>query len=196
MKSLFIWTIGISIGTMEGKWMKDVGIDLKRYIRDIPDWPKKGILFRDITPLLLNPKAFAAAVEALCADFTEAGIEYVAAVEARGFIFGAAVAEKLGAGFVPIRKKGKLPWQTESVSYDLEYGTDTLEVHSDAIESGGKVLMVDDLLATGGTMAAACELIEKIGGTVAGIAFLIELAGLQGREKMADYKVASIISYE
>jgi len=196
VKSLFIWTIGISIGTMEGKWMKDVGIDLKRYIRDIPDWPKKGILFRDITPLLLNPKAFAAAVEALCADFTEAGIEYVAAVEARGFIFGAAVAEKLGAGFVPIRKKGKLPWQTESVSYDLEYGTDTLEVHSDAIESGGKVLMVDDLLATGGTMAAACELIEKIGGTVAGIAFLIELAGLQGREKMADYKVASIISYE
>ena len=176
--------------------MKDEGIDLKRYIRDIPDWPKEGILFRDITPLLLNPKAFAAAVEALCADFTEAGIEYVAAVEARGFIFGAAVAEKLGAGFVPIRKKGKLPWQTESVSYDLEYGTDTLEVHSDAVKSGGKVLMVDDLLATGGTMAAACKLIEKIGGTIAGIAFLIELAGLQGREKIADYKVASIITYD
>ncbi len=176
--------------------MKDEGIDLKRYIRDIPDWPKEGILFRDITPLLLNPKAFAEAVHALCADFTEVDIEYVAAVEARGFIFGSAVAEKLGAGFVPIRKKGKLPWQTESVSYDLEYGTDTLEVHSDAIESGGKVLMVDDLLATGGTMAAACELIEKIGGKVAGIAFLIELAGLQGREKIADYKVVSIISYE
>ena len=176
--------------------MKDEGIDLKRYIRDIPDWPKEGILFRDITPLLLNPMAFAAAVEALCADFTEAGIEYVAAVEARGFIFGSAVAEKLGAGFVPIRKKGKLPWRTESVSYDLEYGTDTLEVHSDAVESGGKVLMVDDLLATGGTMAAACELIEKIGGKVAGIAFLIELAGLQGREKIPGYKVASIISYE
>ncbi len=175
--------------------MKDKGIDLKRYIRDIPDWPKKGILFRDITPLLLNPMAFAGAIEALCADFIEMGIEYVAAVEARGFIFGSAVAEKLGAGFVPIRKKGKLPWQTESVSYDLEYGTDTLEVHSDAIESGGKVLMVDDLLATGGTMAAACKLIEKIGGKVAGIAFLIELAGLQGREKIADYKIASIISY-
>ena len=181
---------------MEGKCMKDEGIDLKRYIRDIPDWPKKGILFRDITPLLLNPKAFAASIEALCADFTEAGIEYVAAVEARGFIFGAAVAEKLGAGFVPIRKKGKLPWQTESVSYDLEYGTDTLEVHNDAVGTGGKVLMVDDLLATGGTIVAACELIEKIGGTVAGIAFLIELAGLQGREKLAGYKVASIISYE
>ena len=196
MESLFVWTIVTLTGTMEGKWMKDEGIDLKRYIRDIPDWPKKGILFRDITPLLINPKAFKAAVDALCADFTEAGIECVAAVEARGFIFGSAVAEKLGAGFVPIRKKGKLPWQTETVSYDLEYGTDTLEVHCDAIESGGKVLMVDDLLATGGTMAAACKLIEKIGGTVAGIAFLIELAGLQGREKIADYKVTSIISYE
>jgi adenine phosphoribosyltransferase len=182
--------------TMEGKQMKNKGIDLKRYIRDIPDWPKEGILFRDITPLLLNPKAFAAAIEALCADYTDAGIEYVAAVEARGFIFGSAVAEKLGAGFVPIRKKGKLPWRTESISYDLEYGTDTLEVHSDAVESGGKVLMVDDLLATGGTMAAACKLIEKIGGTVAGIAFLIELSGLQGIEKIADYKVTSIISYE
>ena len=183
-------------GTMEGEQMKDEGIGLKRHIRDIPDWPKKGILFRDITPLLLNPKAFAAAVEALCANFTDAGIEYVAAVEARGFIFGAAVAEKLGVGFVPIRKKGKLPWRTESVSYDLEYGTDTLEVHSDAVETGGKVLMVDDLLATGGTMAAACELIEKTGGTVVGIAFLIELADLRGREKIAGYKVTSIISYE
>jgi adenine phosphoribosyltransferase len=181
---------------MEGTQMKHEGIDLKRYIRDIPDWPKEGILFRDITPLLNNPKAFAAAVNALCADFKDAGIEYVAAVEARGFIFGSAVAEKLGAGFVPIRKKGKLPWRTESVSYDLEYGTDTLEIHCDAIESGGKVLMVDDLLATGGTMAAACRLIEKVGGEVAGIAFLVELADLQGREKIADYKVASIISYE
>jgi adenine phosphoribosyltransferase len=181
---------------MEGRQMKDKGIDLKRYIRDIPDWPKKGILFRDITPLLINPKAFAAAVDALCADFTDVGIDYIAAVEARGFIFGAAVAEKLGAGFVPIRKKGKLPWRTESVSYDLEYGTDTLEVHCDAVENGGKVLMVDDLLATGGTMAAACQLIEKIGGIVAGIAFLVELVDLQGREKLADYKVASVICYE
>jgi adenine phosphoribosyltransferase len=181
---------------MEGKLMKDEGIDLKRYIRDIPDWPKEGILFRDITPLLLNPKAFAAAIDALSADFIEMGVEYVAAVEARGFIFGSSVAEKLGAGFVPIRKKGKLPWQTESITYDLEYGTDTLQVHRDAVESGGKVLMVDDLLATGGTMAAACKLIEKIGGTVAGIAFLIELAELQGREKIADYNVTSIISYD
>lgn len=181
---------------MEGRQMKDKGVDLKRFIRDIPDWPKEGILFRDITPLLLNPKSFALAVDALCADFIDAGIEYVAAVEARGFIFGSAAAEKLGAGFVPIRKKGKLPWRTESISYDLEYGTDTLEVHCDAIKTSGKVLMVDDLLATGGTMAAACKLIEKIGGKVAGITFLIELADLQGRKKLADYRVASVICYE
>ncbi len=171
------------------------GIDLKRYIRSIPDWPKKGILFRDITPLLADPKAFAASVDALCVDFTGAGIEYVAAVEARGFIFGAAVAEKLGAGFVPIRKKGKLPFETESITYDLEYGTDTLEVHSDAVEKHAKVLMVDDLLATGGTMASACKLIEKIGGQVVGIVFLIELAALRGREKISYYNVKSIISY-
>jgi len=181
---------------MEGKQMKSKEIDLRRYIRDVPNWPKKGILFRDITPLLRDPKAFAAAVDSLCSGFMDAGIEYVAAVEARGFIFGAAVAEKLGAGFVPIRKKGKLPWQTESVRYDLEYGTDTLEVHRDALRSQAKVLMVDDLLATGGTMAAACKLIEKISGRVAGIVFLVELNGLHGREKIADYKVTSIISYE
>jgi len=171
-------------------------IDLRTHIRDIPDWPKKGILFRDITPLLADPKAFSVAVDALCADFSDAGIEYVAAVEARGFIFGSAVAEKLGAGFVPIRKKGKLPWQTESITYDLEYGTDTLEIHRDAVTSAAKVLMVDDLLATGGTMAAACKLIEKMGGKVAGIAFLIELVFLGGREKLTDYDVTSIISYE
>lgn len=172
------------------------GVDLRGFIRDIPDWPKEGILFRDITPLLADPDAFAAAIDALSAGFAEAGIEYVAAVEARGFIFGSAVAEKLRAGFVPIRKKGKLPSQTESITYDLEYGTDTLEVHLDAVESGAKVLMVDDLLATGGTMGAACKLVEKIGGKVAGIVFLIELAGLGGAEKVADYEVTSIISYE
>jgi len=175
--------------------MTSKGIDLEGYIRSIPDWPKKGILFRDITPLLADPKAFSAAVDALCAGFTEAGIEYVAAVEARGFIFGAVVARKLGVGFVPIRKKGKLPFKTESVSYDLEYGTDTLEVHSDAIVKGAKVLMVDDLLATGGTMAAACELIEKIEGQVVGIAFLIELRELSGRKKLKRYKISAIITY-
>lgn len=170
-------------------------IDLKRYIRNIPDWPKKGVLFRDITPLLADPEAFAAAIDVLCACFRDAGIEYVAAVEARGFIFGAAVAQTLGVGFVPIRKKGKLPFKTESISYDLEYGTDTLEVHRDAIRKKAKVLMVDDLLATGGTMASACKLIEKIGGQIAGIAFLIELKELAGRSKLAGYNISVVISY-
>jgi adenine phosphoribosyltransferase len=172
------------------------GISLERYIRSIPDWPKKGILFRDITPLLADSKAFPAAVDALCTPFTGAGVKYVAAVEARGFIFGAAVAKKLGAGFVPIRKKGKLPFKTESVTYDLEYGTDILEVHSDAVDKGAKVLMVDDLLATGGTMAAACQLIEKIGGKVVGIAFLVELRELCGRDKLSGYKIHIVISYQ
>ena len=176
--------------------MTDETIDLRKYIRDIPDWPKEGILFRDITPLLGDPAAFSAAIDSLAAGFTDSGVEYVAAVEARGFIFGSAVAEKLGAGFVPIRKKGKLPFETEAITYDLEYGTDTLEVHRDAVESGAKVLMVDDLLATGGTMAAACKLIEKIGGRVAGIAFLIELASLGGAEKVSGYEVTSIMSFE
>jgi adenine phosphoribosyltransferase len=175
--------------------MTTKGIDLEAYIRSIPDWPKKGILFRDITPLLADPKAFSAAVDALCAGFGEAGVEYVAAVEARGFIFGAAVAEKLGAGFVPIRKKGKLPFKTESVTYELEYGTDTLEVHSDAVGEAAKVLMIDDLLATGGTMAAACKLVEKIGGQIVGIAFLIELSELAGREKLGDYRINTVLSY-
>lgn len=169
-------------------------INLQEHIRSIPDWPKKGILFRDITPLLANPTAFAAAVDTLSEGFTDS-IEYVAAVEARGFIFGAAVAKKLGVGFVPIRKKGKLPFKTESVTYDLEYGTDTLQVHSDAVRPKAKVLMVDDLLATGGTMAAACKLIEKIGGQVAGIAFLIELGELAGREKLNKYKINTVILY-
>jgi adenine phosphoribosyltransferase len=175
--------------------MATKGINLERYIRSIPDWPKKGILFRDITPLLADPKAFAAAIDALCTGFTEADIDYVAAVEARGFIFGAAIAEKLDAGFVPIRKRGKLPFKTKSVTYDLEYGTDTLEVHCDAINNGVKVLMVDDLLATGGTMAAACKLIEKIGGQIVGISFLIELTELAGRSKLSEYNVKAVISY-
>jgi len=182
--------------TTEGKKMTSIAIDLKKHIRTVPDWPTKGILFYDITPLIADPKALTAAVDVLCADFKEAGIEYVAAVEARGFIFGAAVAERLGAGFVPIRKKNKLPFETESITYDLEYGTDTLEVHRDAVKSRAKVLMVDDLLATGGTMAAACKLIEKIGGQVAGIVFLVELASLCGREKIANYPIKTIISYE
>ena len=143
-------------------------LDLRAYIREFPDWPKEGILFRDITPILLHPRAFTAAINALCCGFGASKIDYVAAIEARGFIFGATVAERLGAGFVPIRKKGKLPGKTRSVTYDLEYGTDTLQIQSDAIDHGSRVLMVDDLLATGGTMHSACRLIETVGGRVAG----------------------------
>jgi adenine phosphoribosyltransferase len=168
---------------------------LAQYIRDIPDWPKKGILFRDITPLLADPKAFPAAIEALCEPYYDVGVEYVAAVEARGFIFGAAVAERLQAGFIPIRKKGKLPYKTESVTYDLEYGTDCVEMHRDALRPGARVLMVDDLLATGGTMRAACHLIEKVGAKVVGITFLIELTDLHGRQRLAPHQVHAIISY-
>lgn len=175
--------------------MGDYKIELKDYIRDVPDWPKKGILFRDITPLLAEPKAFRAAVDALADDYIGGGIQYVAAVEARGFILGSAVAAKLNVGFVPIRKKGKLPFKTESITYDLEYGTDTLAVHCDAVTKGAKVLMVDDLLATGGTMAAACKLIEKIGGKIEGVVFLIELAELHGIDKLRKYKVKSLIRY-
>jgi len=170
-------------------------IELRDYIRDVPDWPKKGILFRDITPLLADARAFEAAVEALCGGFADRKIGYVAAVEARGFIFGAAAATKLNVGFVPIRKKGKLPFKTETITYDLEYGTDTLQVHKDAVSRGANVLMVDDLLATGGTMAAACGLIERIGGKIAGIAFLVELSELGGAAKLAGYNVKSIIRY-
>jgi adenine phosphoribosyltransferase len=169
--------------------------ELSEYIRDIADWPKKGILFRDITPLLADSRAFPAAIDALCEPFRDAGVEYVAAVEARGFIFGAAVAARLNAGFIPIRKKGKLPYKTESVSYDLEYGTDTVEMHRDAVHPGAKVLMVDDLLATGGTMGAACHLIQKVGAEVVGIAFLIELTDLKGRQRLSDYTIHTVISY-
>ena len=173
------------------------GIDLKAYIREFPDWPKEGILFRDITPILLHPRIFTAAVDALCSSYYKISeIDYVAAVEARGFIFGTAVANRLGVGFVPIRKKGKLPGQVQSITYDLEYGTDTLQVQSDAMEHGSSVLMIDDLLATAGTMSSACRLIERVGGKVAGISFLIELAYLNGREKLSDYKVTSVVAYE
>jgi len=170
-------------------------IDLARYIRAIPDWPKEGVLFRDITPMLKDPQALPAAIEALCEPFRGAGVQYVAAVEARGFIFGAAVAAMLGAGFVPIRKKGKLPWLTECASYELEYGVDSIEMHRDAIPARAGVLLVDDLLATGGTMCAACELVEKVGAKVVGIAFVIELTDLRGREKLAPHNIHALISY-
>jgi len=175
--------------------MSEVSVAFKDYIRSIADWPKKGILFRDITPLLAEPKALAAAVEALSEPFIDEAIEYVAAVEARGFIFGSAVAQKLNAGFVPIRKKGKLPYKTENITYDLEYGTDTLEVHCDAVKKNAKVLLVDDLLATGGTMAAAVELMEKTGGQIVAIAFLVELPDLNGRDKLPNLPIHVVIAY-
>jgi len=175
--------------------MNNETMDLRRFIRDIPDFPKPGILFRDITPLLADARALERAIELLAEPFAEAGIDIVAAVEARGFIFGSAVAKALGAGFVPIRKKGKLPFQTHSVSYGLEYGEDSVEVHTDAVQPGSKVLMVDDLLATGGTMAAACELIEKLGAEIAGLTFLIELADLNGRDLLKQYSIHSVITF-
>ena len=175
--------------------MSQLKNNLQDYIRSIADWPKEGILFRDITPLLANPEALSFAVESLCLGFRDTQIDYVAAIEARGFIFGAAVAAELGVGFIPIRKKGKLPFKTEAVTYDLEYGTDTLEVHVDALGTKSKVLMVDDLLATGGTMSAACKLIEKIGGKICGITFLIELSELNGGEKLRNYNYKSVIIY-
>lgn len=170
-------------------------MELKHFIRDIPDFPKPGILFLDITPLLADKNAFRDAITAMVEPFRHERIDVVAAVEARGFIFGSAVAQAIGAGFVPVRKKGKLPWQTTQVSYDLEYGQDTLEVHRDAVHSGTHVLMVDDLLATGGTMAAACQLMEKLDAEIAGLSFLIELTGLAGREKLKSHRFHSVIQY-
>lgn len=170
-------------------------MELTKFIRSIPDFPTKGILFRDITPLLADAEALKCAIDLLTAPFKNKEIDVIAAVEARGFIFGSAVAKALGAGFVPIRKKGKLPYRTESISYGLEYGKDTIEVHQDAIKPGAKVLMVDDLLATGGTMAAACKLIEKLGGNIAGLTFLVELSELNGREQLGNYTIHSVISY-
>ncbi|MCK4998118.1 MAG: adenine phosphoribosyltransferase [Anaerohalosphaera sp.] len=170
-------------------------MDLREYIRDIPDYPIEGILFRDITPLLGDRAALAAAIDALSKPYVDMGIDYVAAVEARGFIFGSAVAKAINAGFIPMRKPGKLPHKSESLSYDLEYGSNTIEVHVDAIKPGSKVLMVDDLLATGGTMDAACKLIERLGGKIAGLTFLIELTGLNGRDLLPNYPIHTVISY-
>jgi adenine phosphoribosyltransferase len=164
-------------------------------IRDVPDFPKKGIVFKDITPLLADSAGFAQAVDLIATRYRDDKIDLVVGVESRGFIFGAAVAAKLGAGFIPVRKPGKLPSRTERIEYELEYGSDALEIHLDAIKPGQRVLMVDDLLATGGTMKACCELVRKLGGQVVAIAFLIELAFLHGRGKLADYEVFSILSY-
>jgi adenine phosphoribosyltransferase len=159
-------------------------MDLKTFIRDIPDWPKPGIVFKDITPLLNDPAALALAVELMVNPFRGKGIDLVAGAESRGFIFGTAVAQALSAGFIPIRKPRKLPHKVTGIEYALEYGTDRLEVHADAVKPGQKVVIVDDLLATGGTMRACCDLIESIGGNVAGVTALIELSFLEGRKKL------------
>lgn len=170
-------------------------IDLAACIRDIPDFPKPGIIFKDITTLLGDPAALEASVQQLAEPYRGQEIDFVAAVESRGFIFGSCIARELKAGFVPIRKPGKLPAETISVSYDLEYGTDSVEVHKDAIKPGEKVLLVDDLLATGGTMEAACRLVGELGGTIVGIAFLIELTFLEGRAKLEGHPVYSVLEY-
>ncbi len=170
-------------------------LDLKKFIRDIPDFPKKGLVFKDITPLLGDPKAIEAAVDRVAAHYASAGIKKVAGIESRGFLFATAVALRLGAGVIPIRKKGKLPYKTISASYDLEYGTDTVEIHEDATSKGEKVLLIDDLIATGGTAQASAELLEKAGATVAGVCFIIELGFLKGREKLKGREIFSLLSY-
>ncbi len=170
-------------------------MDLARMIRDVPDFPVKGILFKDITTLIRDPKAFREAVDRMAAPYRGMEIDLVAAIESRGFIFGAPLAYILGAGFVPVRKPNKLPSETISASYTLEYGTNTLEMHKDAIRPGQRVLLVDDLLATGGSAKAAATLIEQLGGKVVGVAFLIDLTFLHGVEKLKGYDVRSIIQF-
>lgn len=171
-------------------------MQLTDYIRAIPDFPKPGILYRDITPLLRNPQAFRAAITELANHFRDKKIDVVAAAEARGFIFAAPLALELNVGFVPIRKPGKLPYEKHSFHYELEYGRDTLEMHTDGIAARQNVLLVDDLLATGGTIGACCRLVEQAGANVAGCAFLIELKGLAGAETLKPYEAYSLIQYD
>lgn len=169
--------------------------DLKRKIRDIPDFPKKGILFKDITPLLADAKAFRAAIDQIAEQFSNRNIDLAIGVEARGFIIAAALAYTLQAGTTLIRKPGKLPYKTQSAKYALEYGSDALEIHQDAVLPGQRILMVDDLLATGGTMSAATQLIATLGGHVVGVAFLVELMFLEGRAKLKGHDIFSLIQY-
>ena len=169
--------------------------DLKATIREIPDWPKKGILFYDLTTLLKNASAFREAVDALIAPFREREIDLVAGIEARGFIFAPIVAYALRAGFVPVRKPGKLPASTHRATYQLEYGTDSLEIHQDAIEPGQRVVIVDDLIATGGTARAVADIVSQMGANVVALAFLVELEFLKGRDKLPDYEIVSILKY-
>ena len=168
---------------------------LKELVRDIPDFPKKGIVFKDITPLLQNPSSLKEIVNKITEHYANQKIDIVVGAEARGFLIGPAVAINLDAGFVPVRKPGKLPYETASETYELEYGTDTLEIHRDAIKAGDNVLMLDDLLATGGTMAASCKLVESLNGKIAGCAFIIELGFLNGKDLLSKYDIFSLIKY-
>ena len=170
-------------------------MDLASTIRSVPDFPIEGILFYDITTLLKNPAALKESIDQLVEHYRDAGVEVVVGVESRGFIYGTPVAYQLGVGFVPVRKPGKLPAETAAESYELEYGTNTIEIHVDGVQKGQKVLIVDDLLATGGTAKACCSLVEKLGGEVVGIAFLIELDFLNGRDKLQGYDVFSLLHY-
>ena len=170
--------------------------ELKKVVREVPGFPKEGILFYDITTLLKDGKAFARAVDALSERYERRKIDAVVAIEARGYIFGPAMAYRLGVGFVPMRKPGKLPAKTIRETYELEYGTDTIEMHEDAVEAAQKILVVDDLLATGGTAAAACRLVEKAGGQVVECCFLIELSFLNGRDKLGSREVFSLLKYD
>ncbi|HEX5108993.1 MAG TPA: adenine phosphoribosyltransferase [Vicinamibacterales bacterium] len=170
-------------------------MDLKQRIRHVPDFPKAGILFYDITTLLRDPEGFRVTVDMLSTPFVNKGIEVVTGIESRGFILGAAVAQRLGAGFIPIRKPGKLPAKSLKAAYDLEYGKDALEIHEDAVERGQRVLIVDDVLATGGTAGAAVELVKRLGGELHGLAFLIELLFLGGRSKIPGNQVFSVLQY-
>ena len=169
--------------------------DLRRAIRDVPDFPKPGIVFKDITPLLADARRFREACDAMAAPFRGTGVSIVAAIESRGFLLGSPIAVALGAGIIPIRKVGKLPYTTQRVTYQLEYGTDALEVHVDACAEGAKVLLVDDVLATGGTAAAACELIESVGGHVVGCTFLIALGFLNGAARLPGRRLESVLTY-
>jgi len=171
-------------------------MDLRNKIRTIPHFPKKGVMFKDITTLLRDAHAFRHAIREMLHYFDGKGINVVASAESRGFIFGAVLAHELHAGFVPLRKPGKLPYKTLKQEYETEYSTDAFEIHEDAIEKGDKVLIVDDLLATGGTVKAALDLVEKLGGSVVGLAFLIELSFLNGRKKLKDYDIFSLIDYD
>jgi adenine phosphoribosyltransferase len=170
-------------------------MDLKQHIRHVPDFPKAGILFYDITTLLRDPRGFEATIDRLSTPYAQDSIDLVVGIESRGFILGSGVAQRLGAGFIPIRKPGKLPSQRIKETYELEYGTDALEIHADAVQSGQRVLIVDDVLATGGTAAAASRLVRQLGGDLHGLAFLIELLFLKGQSKLPGEKVFSVLQY-